>query len=131
MLSKREKFFKHILNDHVFSDGIDSDGWYWYGETKYKAFGGDEEVLVEISDANHDQYACSYKSYEDLFRYGWSDMFEDWLLNYDFYDEEYWAITLSDVMKLKKYGYLNGCLGKTFIDGLIEDLMSKEDSNEL
>ena len=126
MDKKREEFFKHIINDHFFGNGEDLDGWHWCGETKYKAFGDAQEVLVEISDADHDQYAYAYKSYEDLFRYGWSDEFDDWLMNYDYFDEEYWKITLSDIMRLKKYGYLS----ERFVRDLVKDLTSKEETTD-
>jgi len=100
-MTEREEFFKHMIDDYLFLDGVDEDGWRWYGARKYKQFGssGDttttyrmqtgfcshvnieqkEYVIVETGEdpvANCKERAYAYHSYEEMFD-AWTDNYKE------------------------------------------------------
>lgn len=105
-MNEKEKFFKKLIDEHIFGDSVDAEGWHWFGEHKYKEFGIDHVVILEICDVYGDQYAYAHESYEDFYK-SWCTTFSDWLMN-SIVDDEFdcWDVSIGDIIKLHKYGYL-------------------------
>jgi len=112
---KKEKFFKKLIDEHIFGDSVDADGWHWFGENKYQAFGKEKVVIVEVCDAFGCQTAFTHESYEEFFD-GWSVTFSDWLMDSLMGDGfECWNVSIGEILKLHEYGYLEDCFAKELI----------------
>ena len=116
-MTEREEFFKHMIEDYLFVDGTDSDGWRWFGARKFKQFGssGDttctfriktgfcshidleqkEYIIVETGEdpiGHCPERAYAYHSYEE--------MFDNWKTNFD----EMFQERDRDIIALVNYG---------------------------
>ena len=115
-MTSREEFFKHLIDDYLFVDGVDRDGWRWYGARKYKQFGssGNTECKWEISTGKFARVTLAQREYvivetgedpigncpERAYAYhSYEEMFDAWKTNF----VEMFCEKLHDFSLLKRY----------------------------